>query len=117
MTELSRTLANLRSRLLERTEDDSVRVPAEDLRFLLGAFDPVPAPREIDLQAQETAKAQFFTASEHPAVVRLRDRIVDLGATIYLEVPKGRQRSLALTALEELQMRANRGLFAPEAHR
>lgn len=29
-------------------------------------------------------------------------------------VPPGRNKSLALTALEDVQMRGNRGIFAPE---
>lgn len=57
---------------------------------------------------------RFFTASEHEDVVALRDRIVALGAEIDRRVPGGRNKSLALTALEDVQMRGNRGLFAPE---
>jgi hypothetical protein len=32
-------------------------------------------------------------------------------------VPAGRNKSLALTALEDVQMRANRGIFAPEGNK
>jgi hypothetical protein len=59
------------------------------------------------------ATERFFTASEHPDVVALRDHIVALAAQIMVRVPEGRNKSLALTALEDVQMRGNRGLFAP----
>jgi hypothetical protein len=62
----------------------------------------------------EAARERFFTASEHPDVVTLRERIVALGAEIDRRVPAGRNKSLALTALEDVQMRANRGIFAPK---
>ena len=63
------------------------------------------------------AVQRFFTASEHEDVVALRDRIVALGAEIERRVPAGRNKALALTALEDVQMRGNRGLFAPEGLR
>jgi hypothetical protein len=59
-----------------------------------------------------TARERYFTASEDPRVVQLREIIVQLGATIDDLVPNGRNKSLALTALEDVQMRANRGIFA-----
>ncbi|UWD83623.1 hypothetical protein NY057_05100 [Curtobacterium flaccumfaciens] len=68
------------------------------------------AADEYDAAARE----RFFTASEQPDVVALRDRIVALGAEIDRRVPGGRNKSLALTALEDVQMRGNRGIFAPE---
>ncbi|WIA99737.1 hypothetical protein [Curtobacterium sp. MCBA15_012] len=63
---------------------------------------------------RDVAIERFFTASEHEDVVALRDRIVDLGTEIDRRVPAGRNKALALTALEDVQMRGNRGLFAPE---
>lgn len=68
----------------------------------------------VDVEAEERAVERFFTASEDEDVVALRDRIVALGAEIDRRVPAGRNKSLALTALEDVQMRGNRGLFAPE---
>lgn len=62
-------------------------------------------------EARALVVEQFFTASEHEDVVALRDRIVELGTAIVLLVPAGRQRSLALTGLEDVQMRGNRGIF------
>jgi hypothetical protein len=63
---------------------------------------------------RDDAIARFFTASEHEDVVALRDRVIDLGTEIARRVPTGRNKSLALTALEDVQMRGNRGIFAPE---
>lgn len=64
--------------------------------------------------ALEMATARYFTASEHESVVTLRNHIVSLAAAIEVLVPNGRNKSLALTALEDVQMRSNRGLHAPE---
>jgi hypothetical protein len=64
--------------------------------------------------AHELAKQRYFTASERDEVVELRDAIVELAMRIDLLVPPGRNKALALTALEDVQMRGNRGIFAPE---
>lgn len=73
---------------------------------------PAITDNEYD-DALEAATRRFFTASEHEAVVTLRNHIVSLAAAIEVLVPAGRNKSLALTALEDVQMRGNRGLFAP----
>lgn len=67
-----------------------------------------------ELHAETTAESRYFTASEHPDVVRLRNKVQALAIDIDLLVPPGRNKALALTALEDVQMRANRGIFAPE---
>jgi hypothetical protein len=64
--------------------------------------------------AHERATERFFTASNAIGVVALRDLIVALATEIDMVVPQGRNKSLALTALEDVQMRGNRGIFAPE---
>lgn len=64
--------------------------------------------------SQDQAKRRYFTASDEPRVVDLRQLITALGSAIDLLVPPGRNKALALTALEDVQMRANRGIFAPE---
>jgi len=64
--------------------------------------------------AVELAEQRYFTASEHASVVTLRETIQQLGSIIDVVVPPGRNKALALTALEDVQMRANRGIFAPE---
>ncbi len=76
-------------------------------------LDPETITPEEAAAAHERAIARFFTASEHAAVVRLRTAIVALGREIDLLVPPGPQKAIALTELESVQMRANRGLFAP----
>lgn len=67
--------------------------------------------------AHDRAVERFFTASERTDVVHLRTLIIALGTQIDLLVPAGRNKALALTALEDVQMRANRGIFAPEGLR
>lgn len=71
--------------------------------------------------ARKRVEARFFTASSGPDpteqqkldVAKLRELIVDLGTAIEDRIPDGRNKSLALTALEDVQMRANRAIFAP----
>jgi hypothetical protein len=64
--------------------------------------------------AYDQAEQRFFTASEHPDVVALRGAIQHVGMLVDVLVPPGRNKALALTALEDVQMRANRAIFAPE---
>ena len=40
------------------------------------------------------------------------EAVVELGHRIEFLTPAGRNKSLALTALEDVHMRANRGIFA-----
>ncbi|QKS17294.1 hypothetical protein HUN59_14720 [Curtobacterium sp. Csp2] len=78
-------------------------------------FDSVETPADERITgATNLAEERFFTASEKQEVVTLRKLIQELGTTIDLVVPPGRNKALALTALEDVQMRANRGIFAPE---
>lgn len=70
-------------------------------------------PQEYNV-AYEQAAERFFTASDRDDVVALRDAVQRLGGLVDLLVPPGRNKALALTALEDVQMRANRGIFAPE---
>lgn len=75
--------------------------------------------------AEDRARGRFFTASagapptdeQKATVAALRAAIVDLAVLIEDGVPNGRNKSLALTALEDVQMRANRGIFATPANR
>lgn len=63
---------------------------------------------------------RFFTAAQgtpptdeqREAVAKLQEAIVQVASHIHAYVPSGRNQSLALTALEDVQMRANRGIFA-----
>lgn len=68
----------------------------------------------------ENMDERYFTAndgrprSEEQAalVAKLKAQIAALADTIQAEVPAGRNRSIALTSLEDVQMRANRAIFA-----
>ncbi len=81
------------------------------------ALPPIPKTKS----ARDRVEARFFTASSGPAptdqqkldVAKLRELIVQLGTAIEDRIPEGRNKSLALTALEDVQMRANRAIFAP----
>jgi len=69
--------------------------------------------------ATEAAKARFKTSvsggrpnqAQIDAVNMLSEIVVELAAYIDVLVPDGRNKSLALTALEDAHMRANRGIF------
>lgn len=76
-------------------------------------------------QARDQAIERFFSAVFGKApdaiqrgnVLALQDLIIELGTQILFVVPEGRNRSLALTALEDVQMRANKGIFAEGDYR
>lgn len=91
---------------------------------------PEKTPTEPDLgyvtafeDAMERMRRRFFTAAtsvppteqQKLAVIRIRELVIDLAAQIEVDVPAGRNKSIALTALEDVAMRANRGIFDPVA--
>ena len=51
------------------------------------------------------------TDEQQSAVKQLQDATVNLAVHIEAHVPNGRNKSIALTALEDVLMRANRGIF------
>lgn len=53
------------------------------------------------------------TVAEYNLMDELHNAFVDVAQIIYSDVPEGRDRSIALTALEDAQMRAIRAIFAP----
>ena len=65
---------------------------------------------------QTAATGKPPTPEQIVAVARLRDQCIDLALLIVDKVPPGRNQSIALTALEDVQMRANRGIFAEEGN-
>lgn len=73
-----------------------------------------PALNERVDEAIDLAKRRYFTAGDREDVVTLREAVQELAVLIDTLVPAGRNKALALTGLEDVQMRANRGLFAPE---
>lgn len=106
--------ADLAALIAEPSEAEQ-RLEAAILAVSAGSSSPL-AQTAAALEARRRAKEDFFTAGEDPRVVALRDAVQELAFRIHLLVPAGRQRSLALTELEHVQMRANRGLFAPKGH-
>ena len=70
--------------------------------------------------ARDRVEARYFTAAagqpppeqQELDVAKLSDLIVELATAIEDRVPNGRNKSLALTSLEDVQMRANRAIFA-----
>lgn len=75
--------------------------------------------------ARNQVEERFFTAAtgkppteqQKLDVAKLRGLIIDLGTAIEDRVPNGHNKALALTALEDVQMRANRAIFDPQASR
>jgi hypothetical protein len=73
-------------------------------------------------KALESAQERFFTANsatrapatgdQKDAVAIINAAVVNLAAHIDDLVPGSRNKSLALTALEDVSMRANRAIFA-----
>lgn len=71
--------------------------------------------------AEQIVEDQFFTSqsgrkatdSDRLLIAEIEAKVKSLARTIILDVPAGRNRSLALTHLEDVQMRAIRALFSP----
>lgn len=55
------------------------------------------------------------TAEQRAAVTTINDLVVQLAVAIDEHTPHSRNQSLALTALEDVSMRANRAIFATGA--
>jgi len=51
------------------------------------------------------------TEAQKDAQKQVREAVEHLALVLAALVPEGRQKSVAFTALEEVQMRANRGIF------
>ncbi|MDQ1205048.1 hypothetical protein [Microbacterium sp. SORGH_AS_0862] len=70
--------------------------------------------------AEDRARARFFTATsgqpatdeQRAAVTRINEAVVALAVVIEANTPSSRNKSIALTALEDVSMRANRSIFA-----
>lgn len=69
-------------------------------------------------EARQLAQNQFVgtdriaNQGQREALKVLLGNAQDFATSIYSLVPNGRDRSIALTALEDALMRANRGLFS-----
>lgn len=70
--------------------------------------------------AEDRARGRFFTATtgqpptdeQRAAVKAINEAVVLLAVVIEENTPNSRNKSLALTALEDVSMRANRAIFA-----
>lgn len=91
-----------------------------------GTPNPTPIPEHQQSALWQALERRYFTASggqpptdnQRAITARLRSAILDVAWLIETQVPAGRHKSIALTSLEDVQMRANRALHAePEVIR
>lgn len=73
------------------------------------------ARAEAQLSTAATGKPP--TEEQLDDLATLRDHAVAFLAAIFANVPDNRDRSIAITAVEDALMRANRGVFAGEQAR
>lgn len=88
-----------------------------------GTHNPAPIPEHRQSPLWRALEARYLTGQpptdeQRAITARLRSAILDVAWLIETQVPAGRHKSLALTHLEDVQMRANRALHAePEGVR
>jgi len=75
-------------------------------------MDAEPTATPIQRRFMAAATSGPPSDKQRETVKKLREATVLLAEYIDDLVPAGRNKSLALTALEDVQMRANRGVFA-----
>lgn len=90
---MTETNPSVFAHILDQSEDQGARAAVES-RF----FTSIP-PREITDGAKHSLSI-------------IRASVLELAVAIERHVPNGRDKSLALTHLEDVLMRANRGVFA-----
>ena len=81
----------------------------------------VPERANEGKTAEQIVDEQFFTAqsgrkadaTDKLLIADIEEKVKSLARTIVLDVPPGRNRSTALTKLEDVQMRAIRAIFSP----
>lgn len=69
-------------------------------------------PTPLEQRFMTAANGTPPTDDQKVAVKQIQEAVISLAAHIEAHVPGGRNKSLALTALENVHMRANRGIFA-----
>lgn len=69
-------------------------------------------PTPLEQRFMTAAGGTPPTDDQKNAVRQIQEAVVNLASHIEAHVPTGRNKSLALTALEDVHMRANRGIFA-----
>ena len=86
-------------------------------------MNPITDEQQEYDDAKARAEARFTTSvsggrptdAQIDNVRAIAEAVVELAAAIDLLVPDGRNKSLALTALEDVHMRANRAIFQDAA--
>ena len=68
-------------------------------------------PTPLEARFPTAADGAPPTDDQRSAVKQLRDATINLAAHIEAHVPNGRNKSISLTALEDVLMRSNRGIF------
>jgi hypothetical protein len=80
--------------------------------------------KEQYIEAREVSTKRFVTAGNNPreltegdhrAVELITDMVIELGAQIEIVVPDGRNKSISLTALEDVLTRANKAIYVQGA--
>jgi len=74
--------------------------------------EPTNEPTILEQRFMAAATGKPPTDEQRAAVTQITAAVIHLASHIEALVPTGRNKSLALTALEDVQMRANRGIFA-----
>lgn len=69
-------------------------------------------PTPLEQRFMTASGSQPPTEDQKTSVGQIQEAVVNLASHIEAHVPGGRNKSLALTALEDVHMRANRGIFA-----
>jgi len=68
-------------------------------------------PTPLETRFTTAATSTQPTDEQLTAVKQLQDATINLAAHIETHVPNGRNKAISLTALEDVLMRANRGIF------
>ena len=80
---------------------------------LVPEFTPRTAEQIVDDQFFTAQSGRKATESDKLLISSIEEQVKSLARTIVLDVPPGRNRSTALTKLEDVQMRAIRAIFSP----
>lgn len=103
--------------MLPTMTDAPAPEPTDDTTDTAESVPPIPAEQ---LASIEKARQRFVTALNNPVaptqeeknrVEAITDSIIDQAAMLEFLLPECRDKSLALTALEEVSFRANRAIY------
>lgn len=94
--------------------DDEEKIGQKEGRFSQSLVDAHRAATERFFDSAGTISSTLNFEAKRDGQRRITKAIQALAVEIEMCVPDGRNKSVALTALEGVQMRANRGIFAPD---